>query len=120
MRAAVVFLGPTLAHEEARTVLDAEFLPPAAHGDVLRAASRRPQAIGIVDGVFEHVPAVWHKECPVRAVRRNPRVRRRKHGRAARGRARPVRDEGIGEVYRAYADGVFEDDDEVAVATRRR
>ena len=58
----VVFLGPTLSHDDARDVLDAEYRPPAAHGDVLRAALRRPRAIGLVDGVFERVPAVWHKE----------------------------------------------------------
>jgi hypothetical protein len=58
----VVFLGPTLSHDDARDVLDAEYLPPAAHGDVLRAALRRPRAIALVDGVFERVPAVWHKE----------------------------------------------------------
>src|SRR5512147_3214094 len=58
----VVFLGPTLAHTEARSVLDATYLPPAGQGDVYRAALKRPWAIGIVDGYFERVPAVWHKE----------------------------------------------------------
>ena len=116
MRPAVVFLGPTLAHDEARTVLDAEFLPPAAHGDVLRAAFRRPQAIGIVDGVFEHVPAVWHKEI-LFALSEGIHV----YGAASMGALRAAELDrfgmrGIGEVYRAYADGVLEDDDEVAVA----
>ena len=116
MRPAVVFLGPTLAHDEARTVLDAEFLPPAGHGDVLRAAFRRPQAIGIVDGVFEHVPAVWHKEV-LFALSEGIHA----YGAASMGALRAAELDrfgmrGIGEVYRAYADGVLEDDDEVAVA----
>lgn len=116
MRRAVVFLGPTLAHDEARTVLDAELLPPAAQGDVLRAALRRPQAIGIVDGVFEHVPAVWHKEI-LFALTEGIHV----YGAASMGALRAAELDrfgmrGIGEVYRAYAEGVLEDDDEVAVA----
>ena len=116
MSSVVVFLGPTLTHDEARTVLDAEFLPPAAHGDVLRAAFRRPQAIGIVDGVFEHVPAVWHKEV-LFALSEGIHV----YGAASMGALRAAELDrfgmrGIGEVYRAYADNVLEDDDEVAVA----
>jgi hypothetical protein len=57
-----VFLGPTLAEKDARAELDAVYLPPAAAGDVYRLWERRPRAIGIVDGYFDHVPAVWHKE----------------------------------------------------------
>ena len=59
---AVIFLGPTLTVEEARKHLDANYCPPVAQGDVLRALSRNPLLIGIVDGYFETVPAVWHKE----------------------------------------------------------
>jgi hypothetical protein len=33
-----------------------------SEGDVYRLWRRRPRAIGIVDGYFEHVPAVLHKE----------------------------------------------------------
>ena len=54
-----VFVGPTLSHEEARTELDAIYLPPAAQGDVYRAALRRPRAIGIIDGYFESVPSIY-------------------------------------------------------------
>ena len=59
---AYVFTGPTLSPEEARAVWDINYLPPAAHGDVYRVALRRPTAIGIIDGYFEGVPSVWHKE----------------------------------------------------------
>ena len=112
----VVFLGPTLAHEDARTVLDAEYLPPAGHGDVLRAALRRPRVIGLVDGVFERVPAVWHKEI-LFALSEGVHV----YGAASMGALRAAELDvfgmrGVGGVYRAYAEGVLEDDDEVAVA----
>src|SRR6185295_3890747 len=58
----VLFTGPTLSPREACQRLEAVCLPPAAQGDVYRASLRRPFAIGIIDGYFERVPAVWHKE----------------------------------------------------------
>ena len=58
----IVFVGPTVPVETCRQVLDATYLPPVSQGDVYRAALDRPRAIGIIDGFFERVPAVWHKE----------------------------------------------------------
>ena len=58
-----MFVGPTLAAADARGVLDAVYLPPARQGDVYRAVLRdHPRAIGLVDGYFQDVPSVWHKE----------------------------------------------------------
>jgi hypothetical protein len=113
--AAVVFLGPTLAVDDARAVLDAQYLPPAGHGDVLRAALRRPRVIAIVDGVFERAPALWHKEI-LFALSEGIQV----YGAASMGALRaaelaPFGMRGVGEVFRAYLDGAVEDDDEVAV-----
>jgi hypothetical protein len=116
MKPVVVFLGPTLAQDEARVVLDAQYLPPAGHGDVLRAALRRPRVIAIVDGVFERAPAVWHKEI-LFALSEGIHV----YGAASMGALRAAElaqfgMRGVGDVYRAYADGTLEDDDEVCVA----
>jgi hypothetical protein len=112
----VVFVGPTLSHADAREVLDAEYRPPAAQGDVLRAALRRPRAIGLVDGVFERVPAVWHKEI-LFALSEGVQV----YGAASMGALRAAELDafgmrGVGAVYSAFAEGTLEDDDEVAVA----
>ena len=112
----VVFLGPTLPHDEARRIVDADYRPPAAHGDVLRAALDRPEAIALVDGVFERVPSVWHKEI-LFALSEGVPV----YGAASMGALRAAELDvfgmrGVGEVYRAYAEGELEDDDEVAVA----
>lgn len=121
---AYVFLGPTMPAAEARAICDARVLPPVRQGDVYRLVeTERPAAIGIVDGTFQHVPAVWHKEilwaleCGVHVV-----------GAASMGALRAAELEafgmrGVGVVFRAYRDGVlpgyddeaFEDDDEVAV-----
>jgi hypothetical protein len=116
MKPLVVFLGPTLPVDDARAILDAEYLPPAAQGDVLRAALRRPRVIALVDGVFERVPSVWHKEI-LFALDQGIHV----YGAASMGALRAAELDrfgmrGVGEVYRLYAEGVLEDDDEVAVA----
>src|SRR5512132_542369 len=112
---AYIFTGPTLAPAEARAVLGATYLPPAAQGDVLRAALRRPHAIGIIDGYFERVPAVWHKEI-LWAMAQGIHV----FGSSSMGALRAAELHafgmiGIGAIFEAYRDGELEDDDEVAV-----
>jgi hypothetical protein len=116
MRRVVVFLGPSLSREEARRRCAADFRPPVAQGDVLRALDDGAQAIGIVDGVFGHVPAVWHKEILV-ALEAGIHVA----GAGSMGALRAAELDGfgmvgIGEVYAQYRSGALEDDDEVAVA----
>jgi hypothetical protein len=112
-----VFVGPTLSVERARQTLpDATFLPPVSQGDVIRSASRRPSAIGIIDGRFHDVPAVWHKEI-LWALSRGVRV----YGSASMGALRaaelaPFGMRGVGKIFQAYHSGELNDDDEVAVA----
>lgn len=111
-----VFVGPSLAVEEARAEIDARFLPPAAQGDVYRAALERPVAIGIIDGYFERVPSVSHKEI-LWAMSQGVHV----FGSASMGALRavelaPFGMEGIGAIYEAFSRGELEDEDEVAVA----
>lgn len=62
-RRPIVFLGPSLPHSEAVALLDAEFRPPVAQGDLLRALREAPPAIAIIDGVFRNEPTVRHREC---------------------------------------------------------
>jgi len=121
---AYVFLGPTLPVDAARSVLEAVYLPPVRHGDVWRvAAYGNPSAIGIVDGFFEHVPSVWHKEI-LWALSQGVPV----FGASSMGALRACELEqfgmvGVGRIFAAYRNGVFppytgevfEDDDEVAV-----
>jgi hypothetical protein len=111
-----VFAGPTLSSEDGRAELDAIYLPPASQGDVYRASLKRPRAIGIIDGYFECVPAVWHKEI-LWAMAQGIHV----YGSASMGALRAVElavfgMEGIGAIFDAFRDGTLEDDDEVAVA----
>src|SRR6266851_4055190 len=113
---AVIFTGPTLSAVDARMVLDADYRPPAAEGDVYRAAQGHPHLIGIIDGYFERIPAVWHKEI-LWAMSHGIHV----FGAASMGALRAAEldafgMEGIGAIFEAYRDGSLEDDDEVAVA----
>src|SRR5262249_50886080 len=60
---AIVFVGPTLpAAEVAARLPGARVLPPVAVGDVLALRRRSVRRIAIIDGAFEHMAAVWHKE----------------------------------------------------------
>ena len=112
----VVFLGPTLGRDEARALLDADYRPPAAQGDVYRAARAGARAIAIIDGVFERSPAVWHKEV-LWALSEGVHV----WGASSMGALRAAELHGfgmvgVGEVFRAYRDGSLDADDAVAVA----
>jgi hypothetical protein len=110
-----VFTGPTLDADLVRRRLGATVWGPAAFGDVCRVTQTRPTAIAIIDGYFERVPAVWHKEI-LWAMSEGVHV----FGCSSMGalRAAELADygmEGIGRIFEAYRGGELEDDDEVAV-----
>lgn len=110
-----VFLGPSLPPSEAKEFLDADFRPPAAQGDLYNAASEGAKVIALIDGYFEQVPAVWHKEV-LWAMKEGIHV----YGASSMGALRaaelaPFGMTGIGHVYEAFATCELEDDDEVAV-----
>jgi hypothetical protein len=128
---AFIFCGPTLPHfkveEEFHRKIDEkkvmlldngkkiQFLPPVAEGDLMKLVPLKPSIIGIIDGYFENVPAVWHKEI-LFAMSQGIHVL----GAASMGALRgaelaPFGMEGIGAIYKAFADGFLEDDDEVTV-----
>jgi hypothetical protein len=116
MMRAVIFAGSTLpprwrpADEELW-----DWRPPVRQGELYRAALARPDAIGIIDGYFEIVPTVWHKEI-LWAMAEGIHV----FGAASIGALRAAELDtfgmrGIGRVYEDFRDGVVQDDDEVAV-----
>jgi hypothetical protein len=111
-----IFTGPTIAAIDPRTDLAAVYLPPASQGDVYRVARQCPRAIGIIDGCFEQVPAVWHKEI-LWAMSKGIHV----FGSASMGALRAAELHvfgmiGVGEIFASFLRGELEDDDEVAVA----
>ncbi|MFT4978489.1 MAG: hypothetical protein ACI8S6_004399 [Myxococcota bacterium] len=117
----VVFTGPTLPEASVREALRGLPLPlsvrpPVAQGDVTRAVLDGATVIGMIDGFFDRVPAVWHKEI-LWAMSRGVHV----YGAASMGALRAAELHtfgmvGVGAVFEAFRDGVLTGDDEVAVA----
>jgi hypothetical protein len=112
---AIVFAGPSLYGNRRALPPMVTLRPPAAQGDVYRVVQEKPQAIGIIDGYFEGVPSVWHKEI-LYALENGIAVL----GAASMGALRAAELDrfgmiGIGQIYAWYRDGTIEDDSEVAV-----
>lgn len=112
----IVFVGPSLGREEAATLLDARYLPPAVAGSVASVVDAQPRAIAVIDGLFEQVPAVTHKEL-LYALHRGIPV----YGASSMGALRAAElaafgMQGRGWVFERYHAGDLEDDDEVAIA----
>lgn len=111
-----VFVGPSLAGAARPSSAEFVFHGPVAQGDVYRLVAKRPLAIGIIDGYFERVPAVWHKEI-LWALSEGVRV----FGAASMGALRaaelaPFGMVGVGRVFADFAGGRLSDDDEVTIA----
>ena len=116
MPGCIVFLGPSCDLESARAILPgAEFRPPAARGDIARAAADGAAVVVLIDGVFLQDCAVGHRE--VLGVLRNGVA---VVGASSMGALRAAELDGlgmvgVGEVYRRYRSGELESDDEVAL-----
>jgi hypothetical protein len=118
MTGTVLFLGPSLSRDEAYTLCPgAIVLPPAAVGDVYKVVrDARPTRIALVDGYFERMAAVWHKEL-LWALEQRVAV----YGAASMGALRAAELGtfgmiGVGAIHAAFRAGKLTDDDEVAVA----
>jgi hypothetical protein len=115
-RDTLVFVGPTLRADDVRALVpDGTVLPPAAVGDILRAAhDKRVGRIALIDGYFERMAAVWHKEILV-ALARGIEV----WGAASMGALRaaelhPFGMRGVGAIYDWFKRGSLLNDDILA------
>ena len=111
----IAFAGPSIARDAVEAVANVECRPPVSQGDVYHAAKTAPDVIAIIDGFFEGVPSVWHKEI-LWALSQGIQV----YGASSMGALRaaelhPFGMRGVGEIFAGYRDGIYEDDDEVAV-----
>lgn len=111
----IAFLGPTLPTAEARQHLDADYRPPVAQGDVLRAVTERPAAILLIDGYFANMPSVWHKEVLFALKEGIPVLGAASMGALRAAELHSFGMTGVGDIFEAYLDGRLEDDDEVAI-----
>lgn len=113
----VAFVGPSIPNARIPAAVRERvtLLPPVKQGDVLRVVEAGATLVGIIDGYFDHVPSVWHKEILL-AMERGVVV----CGAASMGALRAAElasfgMTGVGRVFEMFRDGVLEDDDEVAL-----
>lgn len=109
----VVFLGPSCPLDQAKEVIDADFLPPARRGDVALVAHQQVDMIVLIDGmmVYDYCPSPMEV---FRAIEGGITVL----GSASLGALRAVELEtfgmvGSGWVFDQYKTGEIESDDEV-------
>jgi TfuA protein len=115
----IIFLGPSLSHEKARKIFDADYRAPARKGDFLRLAADFDVvglAVGFVDGVFlqDYPPT------PIEVYHLARKNGVHLAGAASLGALRAVELEkfgmvGIGKIFQLYKTGKLNADDEVAV-----
>ena len=109
----VLFAGPSL-YGSGIDLGDIELRAPAAQGDLLQATFEGASVIGLVDGNFEAVASVWHKEI-LFALSQGVRVL----GAASMGALRAAECaafgmEAVGKVATDYCTGRLDDDAAVA------
>jgi hypothetical protein len=110
----LIFAGPTIHGAELPPNADYHLRPPARQGDFYRAVEAGANVIGLIDGVYEYVPAIWHKEI-LYGLSKGVYM----FGAASMGALRAAECAafgmvGIGEIYQGYASGRLEDDSDVA------
>jgi hypothetical protein len=112
--AITVFAGPSLPRA-VRPSGPFDWRPPAAAGDVLALLEQPPAKLCLIDGLFDSMPAPWHKELLL-LMARGTLV----FGAASMGALRAAELHrfgmiGIGAAFRAYRDARLHGDDEVAL-----
>ena len=110
----MIFLGPSLPHEEARSIFEADYRPPVRRGD-LGKLPEGTEVVGIVDGVLLSDAAVGHREI-LELMRHGTRV----IGGGSMGALRAAELDslgmiGVGRIYEEYSSGRVEGDDEVVL-----
>lgn len=110
----VIFAGPTLYGANLPSNAGYQLRPPARQGDFHKAIQDGATVIGLIDGVYEYVPAIWHKEI-LFGLAQGVHI----FGAASMGALRAAECAafgmiGIGEIFDGYMSGALEDDSDVA------
>lgn len=111
----IVFVGPSLPDAAEHIPTDVISRAPAMQGDIMQAVREGAELIGLIDGQFEFVAPVWHKEI-LFALSKGVTVL----GSASMGALRAAECAefgmiGIGKIYEDYAIGQRWDDADVAL-----
>ena len=112
----ICFIGLSIDTNEAKKILDIEYLNPVQAGDIPTAISEyHPKIIGIIDGFFHTTASVLHKDI-LFALSQGIQV----IGAASIGALRATELQkygmiGCGKIFQDYLSGTIDGDDEVAV-----
>ncbi|WP_415400622.1 TfuA-like protein [Tateyamaria sp. SN3-11] len=88
---------------------------PARAGDIYAACRHGATAIGLIDGFFDGVPAVWHKELLWALDQGLPVFGASSMGALRAAELHAFGMIGVGAIFEGFRDGTLEDDDEVAL-----
>lgn len=113
----IIFLGPSLTIERAKTILDADYRKPAKKGDLLQLILRDTEIVGLVDGFFL-------QDYPPTPIEVYNLIRKKGtilYGSSSLGALRAVELSkygmiGVGKIFNLFRKGVLDSDDEVAVS----
>jgi hypothetical protein len=111
----VVFVGPSLPPSARPGDARLCWRGPAAAGDAVALAAERPDAVVLIDGLFDAWPAIRHKELLALMAAGVPLLGAASMGALRAAELAPFGMLGFGAIYRAFAAGRLTDDDEVAV-----
>jgi hypothetical protein len=111
----IVFVGPSLPDAAEHMPTDVIARAPAMQGDIMQAVREGAKIIGLIDGQFEFVAPVWHKEI-LFALSKGVTVL----GSASMGALRAAECAefgmiGIGKIFEDYDSGLRWDDADVAL-----
>lgn len=111
-----VFAGPSLPPSQRRSDPRLVWLEPARAGDGVSLCARAPAAVVLLDGVFDEIPSIRHKEL-LMLLGQGVRL----FGASSMGALRAAELHrygmvGVGRIFRAFASGRLTGDDEVALA----
>ena len=112
----VAFAGPSLLPSDRAAFPGVDWRAPAEAGDLLRLPRGRALTICLIDGYFDHRPAVRHKEILLLLSEGVGIVGGSSIGALRAAEMAPFGMQGVGAIYRAYANGSIDGDDEVALA----
>jgi len=111
----LAFAGPSLSRADRASFPEVEWRPPAEAGDLLRLAAGEISAICLIDGYFDHRPAVRHKELLLLLAKGVPVFGASSIGALRAAEMAPFGMIGVGAIFAAYARGALTGDDEVAL-----
>lgn len=111
-----VFAGPSLPRAERGGYENIAWQPPCGAGDLLRLDAGPGDTICLIDGWFDHRPAVRHKEILELLSRGVDIFGASSMGALRAAEMRAFGMVGVGVVFRAYESGRLTGDDEVALA----